>query len=91
MAAATFTSKVFMDIHGRSTLSYVIWGSTLSVAAATGYARVKSGVHFPTDVIAGALVGGAIGYLVPALHKKSGGDRLSLNVGPTHWSFQLRF
>jgi len=90
-AAATFTSKVFMDIHGNSTWSYLMWGSTLSLAAMTGYARVKAGVHFPSDVIAGALAGSAVGYLVPALHKRSATDRLSLNVSPTRWSLQLRF
>ncbi len=90
-AAATFTSKVFMDIHGNSTWSYLIWGSTLSLATLTGYARVKAGVHFPSDVIAGAMAGGAVGYLVPALHKRSAADRLSLNVSPTQWSLQLRF
>jgi membrane-associated phospholipid phosphatase len=90
-AAAAFTSKVFMDIHGSSTWSYLIWGSTLSLAAMTGYARVKAGVHFPSDVIAGALAGGAVGYLVPALHKRSAADRLSLNVSATRWSLQLRF
>ncbi len=36
-----------------------------------GFERVRSGNHFPTDVIAGAGVGGAIGVLVPHLHRHS--------------------
>lgn len=35
----------------------------------TGYERVRSGAHFPTDVIAGALAGTAVGALVVHLHR----------------------
>lgn len=43
-------------------------GSTV-VTGITGYARVRAGAHFPTDVIAGALAGAGIGALVPYLHR----------------------
>jgi undecaprenyl-diphosphatase len=39
------------------------------LTAFIGYERVRSGNHFPTDVIAGATVGGALGVLVPHLHR----------------------
>jgi membrane-associated phospholipid phosphatase len=46
---------------------------TLGVSAAmttlTAVGRVRSGEHFPTDVIAGAMVGAGIGILVPHLHR----------------------
>ncbi len=46
---------------------------TLGVATAlTGfvsYERVRSGEHFPTDVIAGAMAGAAVGIVVPHLHR----------------------
>jgi membrane-associated phospholipid phosphatase len=46
---------------------------TLGVATAlTGfvsYERVRSGQHFPTDVIAGAMAGAAVGIAVPHLHR----------------------
>lgn len=52
--------------------SYRPWltlaGSTV-VTGVTGYARVRAGAHFPTDVIAGALAGAGIGALVPYLHR----------------------
>jgi membrane-associated phospholipid phosphatase len=89
--AATFSSKVFTDIHGTSPWSYLMWGSTLSLATLTAYARVKAGEHYPSDVIAGAVVGGAIGYLVPALHRKDAGGRLSLVAAPGRMGLQLRF
>lgn len=49
----------------------IIWGASLAVASTTGFLRYKSGHHFPTDVLAGALAGGVIGYLIPVLHKKN--------------------
>jgi undecaprenyl-diphosphatase len=40
-------------------------GAPLGVAAASvGYSRVHAGVHYPGDVVVGALVGAAIGDLV---------------------------
>ena len=54
-------------------------------------ARVKAGVHYPTDVIAGAIAGSAIGYLVPRLHRKEGEGRLGLVVSPTRMGLRLRF
>jgi undecaprenyl-diphosphatase len=42
--------------------------STL-LTAFVGYERVRAGEHFPTDVIAGAMAGAAIGTLVPHLHR----------------------
>ncbi len=89
--AAAFLSKVFTDVHGPSVWSTLVWASSLSLAAYTGFARVKAGVHFPTDVIAGAAVGFAIGYLVPVLHRKGGGDRVRVAAGPNMVSLDLRF
>jgi membrane-associated phospholipid phosphatase len=38
------------------------------VAAATGVLRVVSREHFPTDVVAGAVLGLGLGWIVPKLH-----------------------
>ncbi len=89
--AAAFLSKVFNDIHGPSIWSKLVWGTSLSLAALTGFARVKASMHYPSDVIAGAAVGFAIGYLIPTLHKKKWGDRVSIAAGPHFIILRLKF
>jgi membrane-associated phospholipid phosphatase len=89
--AATFLSKVISDIHGDSIWTKLLWGSSLTVAALTGYARVKAGKHYPTDVIAGAVVGFAIGYLVPTLHKKKKKNHVSLVISHNRIGLSLQF
>ena len=37
--------------------------------------RMKAGKHFRTDVIAGFVVGGAMGIMIPDLHRRSRGKR----------------
>jgi len=88
-AMATFTSTVFNDLHGPSTWSRLVWGSTLTFAALTAYARVKAGAHYPTDVIVGAIVGGAIGHLVPVMHRKGSSQRLTLGLLPDRVCLRL--
>ncbi|HEY8146421.1 MAG TPA: phosphatase PAP2 family protein, partial [Kofleriaceae bacterium] len=43
----------------------VVWSIGLVSAAATGYFRMAADKHYATDVIAGAVTGGAIGFAVP--------------------------
>jgi membrane-associated phospholipid phosphatase len=40
----------------------------LAVAATTGVLRVVAREHFPTDVVAGAVLGLGVGWIVPKLH-----------------------
>ena len=88
-AAASFLSTTYADLHGPGTASKLIWGSSLGAAALVGVARVEGGKHFPTDVLAGAVAGGAIGHLVPRLHRR--GTPVNLVVTPSYlvvrWSF----
>ena len=70
-AALTFTAASVLQ---RSDLSRGaktgVWIGAATVPAVMGYLRVRSGKHFPTDVIAGYAVGAAIGWLVPYVHRK---------------------
>lgn len=42
-----------------------IWATGLTVATATAYLRIAADKHYLSDVLVGALVGAAVGYLVP--------------------------
>jgi len=46
----------------------------LLFASTIGYLRYKSGKHFPTDILTGALIGSAIGYFIPFIHRTNESD-----------------
>ncbi|MDB4987793.1 MAG: hypothetical protein JWN04_2971, partial [Myxococcaceae bacterium] len=46
----------------------LIWALGVPLAALTGYLRLAADKHYFTDVLTGALVGSAVGFLVPWLH-----------------------
>lgn len=48
---------------------WITLGASIAMTTFVSYERVRSGNHFPTDVIAGAMAGAAIGVLVPHLHR----------------------
>jgi len=68
-AAAFFSAKVFADNNPGSNMKTVYWSTAAIVPAIQGFLRVKGGKHFPSDVIAGYIVGALAGILVPQLHK----------------------
>jgi hypothetical protein len=53
----------------RSPRPWITLGAATLLTGFVSYERVRSGNHFPTDVIAGAMVGAAVGVLVPHLHR----------------------
>ncbi len=70
-AALCFTTaKVFSDYSENQVHEALVWTGAALVPIAVAYLRFESGQHFPTDLIAGYFVGGAIGYLVPWLHRR---------------------
>jgi membrane-associated phospholipid phosphatase len=48
---------------------WITLGVGTALTAFVSFERVRSGQHFPTDVVTGALAGAAIGVLVPHLHR----------------------
>jgi membrane-associated phospholipid phosphatase len=51
----------------------LIWGTGLTLAAATGYLRIAADKHYLSDVLVGAVMGSATGFLVPWLHRPRNG------------------
>ncbi len=70
-ASAIFLSVTFDKYNPNSSLSPYIWTSSLLLATSIGYLRYAAGQHFPTDIIAGAVLGSVIGYLIPLIHERS--------------------
>ncbi len=93
-SSAVFLSTVYSEYYPDSKWKAYIWGISLLSASVTGYLRYASGDHFPTDIIVGAVVGSAIGYLVPLIHKIDKKDE-PLGITPTQYqnliSIQLIF
>jgi len=87
-----FFAKVFNDYHPDSKYKNWIWAGAILLPAATGYARVEGGKHFPTDAIAGYVIGGAIGYLIPYFHQKERGNfkNIGVTVMPSGIAASLR-
>lgn len=65
-----FSATVFSDYFPNSKYKSAVWAAAITGTATTGLLRIKAGKHYPTDVIAGWVWGGVVGYLIPKLHKK---------------------
>ncbi len=61
-ASAVFLSTVYSDYNPNSEWRPYVWAGSLLIASVVGYLRYEAGEHFPTDIIAGAVAGSAIGY-----------------------------
>jgi undecaprenyl-diphosphatase len=60
------------------------WATLAGAVTLTSFVaveRVRSGAHFPTDVIAGAFAGAGIGMLVVHLHRYDSETRRPVWVG----------
>lgn len=66
---ATATYLAFSRSGTRSVRPWLTLGIGTALTGFVSYERVRSGNHFPTDVIAGAMAGAAVGVLVPHLHR----------------------
>lgn len=69
-ASSFFSAKIWTDSHPDSRWKPAVWASAVALPVAMGCFRVGGGRHFPSDVLAGLVVGGAVGCLVPHLHRR---------------------
>ena len=79
---AAFASYVFCKYNPESKWRIPVIAASFSLATATAALRVASGNHFMTDVIAGALLGTAIGIAVPALHTLLADKDITVSASP---------
>ena len=73
-AMAVFLSTVYIDYHPNSEWKPFVWGVSLLAASTVGYLRYAAGKHFNTDIITGAVVGSALGYFIPFMHRVNEND-----------------
>ncbi|WP_373044782.1 phosphatase PAP2 family protein [Vulgatibacter sp.] len=73
-ATASFAAARIFDLSGDLTTweRIGLYGGATALTAGVGVARVAGGMHFPTDVLVGGLVGASIGLAVPELHRPDG-------------------
>ena len=93
-AMAFFLSTVYSDFHPNSEWKPFVWGVSLLAATTVGYLRYASGKHFPTDIITGALVGSAVGYFIPFIHRTNESDfdvSLGVNGNGSTLNFLYQF
>lgn len=64
-----FVAKVYSDFHPESNAKWVFYSVAGAATAATAYLRFKAGKHFPSDLIAGSIMGPLTGILIPHFHK----------------------
>ena len=75
-AMATFLASTYPNGPGKK---YVCIG-VYSLATAIALLRYESGAHFPTDLLTGAAIGTAIGYLIPKMHRTSSNANIRINT-----------
>lgn len=97
-AAATFTTYMMNQYFPNSRNKQLIIATSYSLATITAGLRLASGNHFLTDVLCGAAVGSAMGFLVPWLNSfwlkpsfQSENSKISANISPIAFSLRIKF
>jgi membrane-associated phospholipid phosphatase len=69
-ASAVFVGYLYEELHPDSRYKGLVWATGLGIAGLVSVLRVTSADHFLSDVVGGAVLGAAEGFLVPFLHRK---------------------
>lgn len=89
-ASATFTSYTFSKYFPDSVWKYPVIAGSYALALTTSTLRLMSGNHFMTDVLAGAAIGSAVGFLVPWLHTFNTRGDLNVSLLGNGVSFKVK-
>lgn len=69
-AAAAFTTARMYHLSGATPAEAALgYGAATALTATVGTLRVTAGRHHPSDVVTGALIGAAVGWVVPSMHR----------------------
>ena len=72
-------ASMYEDYKPGSNILPYLWTSAFLVPAYTAYCRYDAGKHFLSDVVAGYLVGSAIGVLVPKWYTNNSNNTVNLS------------
>jgi membrane-associated phospholipid phosphatase len=82
-AAGIFLATVYDAYRPGTTAARLLWDGGAAIGLTSGALRILSGMHFPSDVAVGFIVGAAVGYAVPQLHERqAAGGLLSPSAPP---------
>jgi membrane-associated phospholipid phosphatase len=87
-AGLSATAMTIRLRHGTKVWPWIVTGL---VGTSVAVERVADGRHFPTDVITAAIMGSAVGIVVPALHARGRHSHGGLIIGPTSHGLRLGF
>lgn len=88
-AGAAFASSVYAAYYPDSSWKVPVTVASYTLASVAAILRVASGNHFMTDVLAGALIGTAVGIGIPWLHKRVGTSSITSSVSPFSLAFGI--
>jgi len=92
-----YSAKVYSAYASNQSTKTILWIAAALIPAITGFSRVNTHNHFPTDVIVGYIAGAAIGYLIPEIHENNNNDNSNSSTGPVTFKhrpllgFQITF
>lgn len=78
---AVFSSEWYSQTHPNSANTSLVRALAFSLAGLESVFRVAAGKHYPTDILAGSLVGIGVSYGILTLHKNRN-KKFSLWAGP---------
>lgn len=81
-AAGIFLATVYDAYRPGTTTAKLLWVGGAAIGLTSGALRIFSGMHFPSDVAMGFVVGAAVGYAVPQLHKRQSANGLIAPSAP---------